>query len=61
MTQFKIVCKRTQEAVTVVSAENKEEALLVGAQRKRLSVDQFSEIYEVKKYGPKKEENGKCI
>ena len=60
MTKYKVICIRTQEAISTVTAYTEELAYMKAAERKRLPVNEFVKIYEIKKYDQNKQnQNGK--
>ncbi len=54
MTKYKVICIRTQEAISTVSAHTEELAYMKAAERKMLPVNEFVKIYEIKKYDQNK-------
>ena len=61
MSKFRIICKRTEETIHVVEANNKDEAIVMGAATKRLTIDQFLELYDALDYEAKKENRGEQL
>ncbi len=55
MTKYQVVCIRTKEAISTVSAHTEELAYIKAAQRKHLPVGEFAKIYEIKIYEQRKD------
>ena len=47
MSIWKVIVKGPNETISKIQANNKEEALRIAAQRKRMDLETFSKLYDV--------------